>query len=161
MFNQPQAEHRWLEQLVGSWDFSHVCQTPDGADHESHGKMTCRMLGGLWLIAESQGTTPSGEEWSSIMTVGYDPAEGVYIGTFVGSMMAHLWPYRGSLDGSGQRLPLESRGPKFMGEGTCSYRDTLVIVDARQWDMLSEFQDDQGRWQQFMTGRHVRSGQSG
>jgi hypothetical protein len=157
MFTEPQQEHRWLDQLVGSWKFEHDCQMPDGSKMTTHGTMTCRSLGGLWLICESSGSSPEGGTWSSIMTLGFDPAQNQYIGTFIGSMMAHLWPYRGVVDASGKRLPLQSEGPKFDGSGMGTYRDTIEIVDADTWLLISEFQSDDGKWQPFMSGKHMRS----
>lgn len=156
MFAEPQQEHRWLDQLVGSWKFEHDCQMPDGSNLTTHGTMTCRSLGGLWLICESSGCSPGGGAWSSIMTLGFDPTQNQYIGTFIGSMMAHLWPYRGVVDASGKRLPLQSEGPKFDGSGMGTYRDTIEIVDADTWLFTSEFQSDDGKWQQFMSGKNTR-----
>jgi hypothetical protein len=157
MFTEPQQEHRWLDQLVGSWKFEHNCQMPDGSKVTTQGTMACRSLGGLWLIGESSGCSPEGGAWSSIMTLGFDPAQNQYIGTFIGSMMAHLWPYRGVVDASGKRLPLLSEGPKFDGSGMGTYRDTIEIIDADTWLLTSEFQSDDGTWQPFMSGKHTRS----
>ncbi len=89
MFAKPQQEHQWLEQLFGQWTFEHECQMPDGSKSTTQGEMTCRSLGGMRLICESSGESPDGGEWSSIMTLGFDPAINQYVGTFVGSMMAN------------------------------------------------------------------------
>jgi hypothetical protein len=157
MFDKPQAEHQWLDQLVGQWKFEHDCQMPDGGKSITHGTMTCRSLGGLWLIGESSGQSPDGGAWSSVMTLGFDPALKQYVGTFIGSMMAHLWPYHGTLDATGKRLPLNSEGPKFDGKGMGKYRDTIEIVDPDTWLLVSELQSDDGKWLQFMSGKHTRS----
>lgn len=157
MFAKPQSEHHWLDQLIGEWDFEHRCQMPDGTASTAPGRMTCRSLGGLWLIAESSGESEEGGGWSSVMTLGFDPAQNRYVGTFVGSMMTHIWPYRGSLDASGKRLPLWSEGPKFDGSGIGEYRDTIEIIDADTWHFSSELLADDGQWVKFMDGRHVRA----
>lgn len=155
MFSQPQMEHQWLDRLVGTWSFEHECTMPDGATNRAEGTIKCRSLGGLWLICESSGGSPD-EGCSSIMTLGFDPAKNQYVGTFIGSMMAHLWPYHGVLDATGQKLPLESSGPKFVGEGTCKYRDTIEIVDRETWLFTSDVQSDDGGWVPFMFGKNVR-----
>ncbi len=157
MFAKPQSEHKWLEQLIGNWTFEHNCQMPDGSQATTRGAMTCRSLGGMWLICESSGQSPDGGAWSSIMTLGFDPAQSQYVGTFIGSMMANIWPYRGVLDATGKRLPLDSEGPAFVGTGTCKYRDTIAIIDNDHWLFTSEFQSDEGKWVQFMSGKHARS----
>ncbi len=156
MFAKPQSEHQWLEQLMGNWKFEHDCQMPDGTTSKARGTMACRSLGGLWVICESSGDSSEDEPWSSIMTLGFDPAQGNYVGTFVGSMMANIWSYRGKLDASGKRLTLDTEGPRFDGEGTCKYRDTIEIVDTDHWRMGSELQTDDGTWVRFMNGEHTR-----
>jgi hypothetical protein len=155
MFAKPQSEHQWLNQLLGNWTFEHACSMPDGTTTRTPGTMTCRSLGGLWLICESCGQSSEGS-WSSIMTIGFDTAVNQYVGTFIGSMMANIWPYHGVLDDAGKKLPLESKGPKFVGEGTCKYRDTIEIVDANNWLFTSEFQSDDDSWVQFLSGNHSR-----
>ena len=157
MFAEPQSEHRWLAQLVGKWAFEHACEMPDGQTSSTRGEMHCRMLGGLWLICESAGESAEGGAWTSIMTLGFDPAQGCYVGTFVGSMMANIWSYRGGLDASGKRLPLDTQGPTFDGTGTCRYRDTIEIEHGDQWLFTSEMQNGDGQWVKFLDAKHVRA----
>ncbi|QDV40365.1 hypothetical protein Enr13x_01710 [Stieleria neptunia] len=156
MFAKPQAEHAWLDQLIGDWTFDHDCQMPDGNTSTASGNMTCRSLGGLWLVCESSGDAPDSGPWSSIMTLGFDPVKDQYVGTFVGSMMANLWLYHGILDANQKRLVLETLGPSFDGSGTCNYRDTIEITDGDHWLMTSSLQADDGEWVPFMTGKHTR-----
>lgn len=155
MFAKPQSQHQWLEQLIGHWSFEHTCQMPDGSTSKTPGTMTCRSLGGLWLICESSGQSDEGN-WSSIMTIGFDPTKAQYVGTFIGSMMANIWSYHGVLDTTGKRLPLESEGPKFVGTGTCKYHDTIEIIDKDNWLFTSEYQSDDGDWVPFLSGKHWR-----
>jgi hypothetical protein len=157
MFGKPQKEHQWLDQLVGQWRFEHECQMPDGSSSTTSGEMTCRSLGGLWLVCESTYQSPDGGGWTSIMTVGFDPTQNQYVGTFIGSMMPNIWPYHGVLDSTGKRLPLNSEGPKFDGSGIGKYRDTIEIVDENTWLFTSELQADDHTWVQFLNGRHTRS----
>ena len=157
MFAKPQPQHHWLDQLIGNWKIEHHCEMPDGSRSKTDGKMHCRSLGGMWLISESEGVSPEGEAWSSIMTVGFDTVLQRFVGTFVGSMMSNVWHYQGDLDESQRRLPLECEGPKFDGAGTCQYRDTIEIVDANRWLFTSEFQNDDGQWYKFLNGIHTRA----
>jgi len=106
------------------------------------------------LICESIGQ--SGEAgWSTIMTLGFDPTKNHYGGTFIGSMMTNIWPYHGVLVETGKRLPLESEGSKFVGEGICKYRDTIEIIDQENWLFTSEYQSDEGLWVPFLSGNHI------
>ena len=155
MFAKPQKEHQWLDQLVGKWDFEHNCEMPDGSHSTANGKMTCRSLGGMWLICESSGDSPDGS-WASIMTLGFDPIKNQFVGTFIGSMMANIWPYHGVLDATGKRLPLYSEGPKLDGSGSCKYRDTIALIEADSWLFISEFESGEAEWHQFMVAKHTR-----
>lgn len=155
MFAKPQQEHQWLDQLIGQWKFEHDCEMPDGTKSNTSGTMKCRSLGGMWLICESSGESRDGQ-WSSIMTLGFDLAQSQFVGTFVASMMANIWPYHGVLDEAAKRLPLYSEGPKFDGSGVGKYRDTIEIVDADTWLFTSELQLEDASWQQFMVAKHTR-----
>ena len=56
-----------------------------------------RSLHGLCVVAE--GEMPGGGAATSIMTLGYDRRCHRYVGTWVGSMMTHLWDYEAKLAG--------------------------------------------------------------
>jgi len=127
---------------------------PDMPPQKNQGKMTCRSLGGLWFLTEGQAAGPDGELWSSIITLGYDPKQQRYIGSFIASMMTHLWHYSGVL--TGNRLVLDTEGPKFDGSGMGKYRDIIEIIDKNHWKLSSEMLLDDGRWQAFMSSDNRR-----
>lgn len=157
MFAKPQAEHQWLERLTGEWRFVHECQTgPDQPPQRSEGQMSGRMLGGLWLLLEGSGQTPEGDAWMSQFTLGFDTASKRFVGTFVASMISHLWIYQGNLTDDGRELVLEVEGPRMDGPGTALYRDTFESVDADHWVLKSEISGTDGQWISFMTGHHHR-----
>jgi hypothetical protein len=157
MFAKPQAEHEWFTGLSGEWAFENECiMGPDAEPTKTTGKASIRMLGGLWLVIECSGLTPESGGWSSIMTVGYDPARMKYTGTFIGSMMTHLWIYEGQLDEGGRALTLEVEGPKFDGTGMTRYHDIIEKVDADHWILRSRILNDDGTWTQFMESHHRR-----
>jgi hypothetical protein len=157
MFAQPQAEHQWFRELLGNWEFSHQCATgPDSPPHTATGKVAVRTLGGLWYLLESSGEVPEGGSWTSLMTLGFDPQRNKYVGTFIGSMMTHLWVYDGQLDASGKILTLDVEGPRFDGSGMVRYQDILEIVSSDHWTLRSHVLGDDGQWQPFMEGHHRR-----
>src|SRR3546814_8051855 len=98
MKTEPQQEHRWLEQLLGEWTVTSD-MTPDGG---SPWVERVRSLDGLWIVAEGEGEMPGGGAATTLMTLGYDPRRQRYVGTWVGSMMIHMWVYEGHLDDSGR-----------------------------------------------------------
>ena len=99
---EPQTEHQWLSKLVGEWTYESECSMgPDQPQMKSGGREVVRSLGGLWTVGEGQGAMPGGGTFDTIMTLGYDPQTKRFVGTFVVSIMTHLWLYsRGSLDAS-------------------------------------------------------------
>lgn len=77
-----------------------------------------RSLGGLWYVAESEGTMPGGGTATMMLTLGYDPLKKRYVSTWIGSMMSYLWISEGSVDASGNVLTLDSVGPNMAVPGT-------------------------------------------
>lgn len=157
MFDQPTKEHQFFEDLMGEWTFEHKCDAMgDQSPSSTTGKAIAKSYGGLWLIIECAGNAEPMGEWFSQFTLGYDPKKKCYQGTFVGSMMSHLWLYRGHVDATGKRLTLNVEGPRMAGEGLANYQDIFEIVDRDYWILRSQIQGDDGTWTQFMEGHHRR-----
>jgi hypothetical protein len=122
MHEQPQKEHQWLQKLLGEWTVeSEAVMEPGKPPAKAKGSERVRSLGGLWVVAEGQGEMPGGGAATTILTLGYDPKKKRYVGTWVGSMMTHLWVYDGALDEGGSVLRLDAEGPAFIGEGMANY----------------------------------------
>ena len=156
MFAKPQKEHVWLEQLVGDWAVESECITgPDQAETNSYDLQGRSMLG-MWVMLEGSGDMPETGKWFHLMTLGYNPQQEAYIGTFLGSMMTHMWLYKGKLDAAGTTLTLDTNGPTFDGRGTTNYQDSFEIVNPDHWIMRSQMQMEDGSWNLFMTAHHRR-----
>ena len=118
---------------------------------------TVRSLGGLWVIGEGQGEMPGGGS-STIITVGYDPNKKQYVGTFIGSMMANLWVYEGTMDASGAVLTLEAEGPDMADPGKIpKYRDIVGFRNNDHRLLTSQILRDDGEWHEFMTAHYRRT----
>ena len=155
---EPTKEHQWLQRLVGEWTFEGECQM--GADQppsKSTGKESVRSLGGLWTIGEGEGDTPDGGACKSIMTLGYDPATKKFVGTFIASVMTHLWPYSGTLDASQKVLTLDSEGPSFTDDGTfAKYQDIIEFITDDHRTLSSQYVGPNGEWIPFMKAHYRR-----
>jgi Protein of unknown function (DUF1579) len=91
------------------------------------------------------------------MTLGYDPRTKRFTGTWVGSMMTHLWVYDGALDAEERVLTLESDGPSMAGDGTMTrYRDAIELKSDDHRTLTSSVLADNGRWLEFMTASYRR-----
>lgn len=158
MFGEPQKEHAWLQKLVGEWTYESDCfMGPGEPNQKFKGRQTVSALGGFWIIGEGTGEMPGGGEASTRITIGYDPAKGRYVGTWVGSMMPNLWTYEGEVDASGKVLTLESVGPSFAGDGTTStYQDIFEWKDDDTHLFRSRVQQPDGTWNQFMVAEYKR-----
>lgn len=158
MMAEPRKEHRWLERLVGEWSYeAEAVMAPGQPPEVSRGTESVRSLGGLWIVGEGRGECPGGGPAHTLLTVGFDPEAGRFVGTWVGSMMTHLWRYDGWLDEAGKVLTLESEGPSFSGDGaTAKYRDTTEFDGPGRRVQASEVLGGDGRWTRFMTARYQR-----
>ena len=158
-------EHRWLHQLVGEWRVeggTYNMGADGGSGEMPPGTDTVRKLGDAWLICDGRSQMPASEGGGTTltqMTLGYDPAKGHFVGTFIGSMMNHLWVYRrGTLDAARRALTLEAEGPAFAGPpgSMAQYRDTIEIIGPDERLLYSEVQGTDGQWTRFMTMRYRR-----
>lgn len=158
MMAKPQEEHRWLEKLVGEWTYESECDMGPGKPREKFkGTESVRSIGGLWTMGEGRGEMPGGDTGIMIMTLGYDPQKKRYVGTFLGSMMTHLWIYDGELDPSKRVLTLSAEGPSFAGDGTMSkYHDVIEFKTDDHRVLSSSVQGADGAWQEFMTAHYRR-----
>jgi Protein of unknown function (DUF1579) len=154
---KPQTQHQWLDKFVGEWISECECQMgPDQPPSKTQGTEIVRSIGGLWIMAEGQMKCPDGDNATSIMTLGYDPQSQRYVGTFIASMMTHLWLYNGSLDAAGKVLTLDSEGPNFNQSAMAKYQDIIEFVNDDHRIMTSQLLGDDGTWHQFMTAHYRR-----
>ncbi|MDQ1081068.1 DUF1579 domain-containing protein [Pseudoroseomonas cervicalis] len=151
---EQRAEHRWLMRLLGEWDSTGQCTAgPDTS--EMRGRESVRALGEVWVLCEGEGEMPGGGQAQMLMTLGYDPAQGCFLGTFTGSMMTHLWTYRGQLQGD--TLVLDTEGPDFQG-GTARYQDIIRLEGDDTRHMTSRMALPDGSWQEVMRSTFRRRG---
>ena len=152
-------EHRWLEQLVGDWTYENESSCgPDQPAQKFTGTERVRSMGGVWVVAEGEGRMPDGGTGQMLLTIGYNPKTKRYMGTWIGSMMHHLWVYDGFLDETGRILTLESQGPSFTDPAkTDTYRDIIEIVGPNTRTLASKMRNDKGEWTAFMQATYTRA----
>ena len=156
---EPRAEHAWLEQLVGEWETEMEASMGPGQPPVTHtGTETVRSLS-VWVVCDGTTAMPGGGAARSVMTLGFDPARGKFVGTFVGSMMTNLWLYEGELDAAGRVLTLDAEGPSFADPAKAAkYKDAIEVVSPSHRVMTSRFLGDDGQWHLFMTAHYRRRG---
>jgi hypothetical protein len=79
------------------------------------------------------------------------------VGTWIGSMMSHLWVYDGALDAAERVLTLDAQGPDMAGTGKMAqYRDVMEVESDDHRVLTSHALGDDGKWHRFMTAHYRR-----
>jgi hypothetical protein len=156
---KPTKEHTWLQQLIGDWTYEHDMPSEDGKPAEKvRGTERFRAIGEVWVQGESHGPMPGGgDESVSLMTLGFDPAKGRFVGSWVGSVITHFWVYDGELSADGRSLALLSEGPAMDGSGTIApYKDIITFVSDDHRTLTGNHQTPDGAWHEFMIMHYRR-----
>ena len=140
MKTEPQQEHHWLQQLVGEWTYeAEATLEPGKPPSKCGGSERVRSLGGLWIVAEGQGEMPGGGPATTVLTLGYDPQQRRYVGTWIGSMMTH------------------AEGPHMAAEGKMAqYKDVIEFKSDDHRVLTSHMLGEDGEWHGFMTANYRR-----
>ncbi len=155
---EPQQEHAWLQQLVGEWTFEgEATMAPGQPPHRFKGTTRVRPLGGLWIMMEGHGQMPDGTPVTTMLTLGYDSQRKRFVGTWVDSLMTHMWVYDGALDAAGKVLTLDTEGPGMAGDGkTAKFREIIEVHNDEHHVLSSQTLGEDGAWHRFMTARYRR-----
>jgi Protein of unknown function (DUF1579) len=155
---EPTPEHQYLLQLVGDWDLESECKLgPDQPPSKSTGTQSTRALGSFWTLGDMDTAGPHNSRMKSLITLGFDPQRGKFVGSFVSSCMTYHWLYEGYLDDQQRILTLEAEGPSFAGDGSMAkYQDIIEVIDQDTYLFRSQYQNGDGRWTEFMRGKHTR-----
>lgn len=159
MKTEAQKEHRWLQRLVGDWIAEgEASMGPDQPTQKWEIPERVSSVGEVWVQCVAQGDMPGCGPATTVMTLGFDPARKHFVGTFIGSMMTHLWVYEGDLDASGEQLTLRAEGPDCSGNGRMAqYRDVITFKGDDQRLLTSYMQGENGEWTEFMTASYRRT----
>jgi hypothetical protein len=153
---EARPEHAWLHRLLGDWRVESVDEGAGSTD--SDWMETVRPIGDVWVVAEGRGSMPDGSEATMVITLGFDPRVGRYVGSWIGSMMTQLWVYDGELDADGTTLTLYADGPDFEDPGTTRrYRDVIALEGDDRRALRSALLAPDGTWKEFMTMRYRRA----
>lgn len=128
---QVSDEHKLLHKDVGTWDATMKIFPQEGAEPiESKGTEKNELLqGGMWLVSRFSGEI-FGMPFSGMGTVGYDPIDKKYVGTWVDSISPHLTVLKGEYDAAKKTMTSIAEGRDFeTGQVTQSKHITRFIDD--------------------------------
>jgi hypothetical protein len=151
---EPTREHRWLQKFVGDWTYDmEMPAEPGQPAQKMHGTEHVRAIGQIWIQGEGTNPMPDGSPATTQLTLGFDPSKGRFVGSWLGTMMAHLWVYDGELSADGNTLTLKSEGPSFTeANKRANYRDVFEFKNNDTLRTLTaSVQGEDGQWTQFMT----------
>jgi hypothetical protein len=97
--SQLSDEQKLLQKDVGTWDAAvKLWPVPNAKPIESKAVEKNELLpGGLWLVSRFDGDF-GGMKFAGIGTVGYDPVEKKYVGTWIDNMTPHLTVIKADYD---------------------------------------------------------------
>lgn len=144
------------EQLLGEWTVTSKDSTGSGEDSEPWIE-SVRSMHGVWIVCEGRGIMPGGSPGQTLMTLGYNPETKRYLGTWIGSMMTHMWIYNGVIEDDGKTLALNCEGPDFENPGrSARYQDRITLVDANRRTLTARVQTENGDWKEMMSAEYHR-----
>jgi len=100
---KPGKEHELLKQFVGKWDVTgKFFMDPDQPPLEIKGTDTAKMdMNDFWLLGHFKGDF-LGKPFEGRSVMGYSPTKKKYVGSWVDSMMPHLFVNEGDADEAGK-----------------------------------------------------------
>ncbi|MGP1346527.1 MAG: DUF1579 domain-containing protein [Phycisphaerales bacterium] len=155
---KPTEQHLWLQQFIGEWTYAGACEMEPGQVWKFEGTESVRAIGPFWILAEGKGTCPEGKPATMILTVGYNPKNSEFVGSWIGSMMDHLWNYRGWLNDSKTTLTLEAEGacPMASDNKIRKFQDITEFKSKDHRVFMSRMQQDDGSWKELMRAEYRR-----
>lgn len=109
-------------------------------------------------MATGHGEIPAGTAATTVLTLGYNPQTQRYVGTWIGSMMTHLWVYDGEVDAEEKTLTLNSDGPDMVTEGgMAKYKDVVELRDDDHRVLTSYRLGADGQCNQIMQADYRRA----
>ncbi len=156
---EPRMEHEWLRQLVGIWAIESECtMQSDNVPKKLKGIESVISIGNFWIQGEGHGEMPGCDAMADmVITLGYDPGKQCFVGTWIGSMMPHLWIYQGSLDTDKNILTLHSEGPSCHDVNKLAkFTDIIEIKSSNHRTLTSLMQGENGAWHTLITTSYQR-----
>jgi hypothetical protein len=147
----PLKEHELLEKFVGEWESEgEAFMAPGQPPTKLKGVESSRMIGGFWFVAQIKSTLPD-FPYEQILTIGYDPAKGKYIGTLIDSMTSHVWQFEGTFDATGNILTWQTEGPVPSPKTPSKFREVTELKSPNHKVFTSSILGPDGSWNTLMT----------
>ena len=139
---EPTAEHGALMETVGTWNVDCTYFMGPGEELKVQATETVEAVGGFWTVSLFQ-SEMMGAPFTGRCTMGFNPKSGKWIGTWIDSMMPHMYVMEGEYDAEGKVLTLLSDGPAPGSGDLTQYRSMVERLDDgnRRFEMFVTLPD--------------------
>jgi len=129
-YSTPGAEHKALEQFVGTWDTTvKMWMAPGAPPQESSGTSENKMtLGGRFLEQHYEGKFMD-QPFTGMGYTGYDLYKKRYVGNWMDSMGTSIMSSTGKADPSGKTMTFTGMMDDPMAKKTQPFKETIKVVD--------------------------------
>lgn len=129
-YSTPGAEHKNLEQFVGTWDTTNkMWMDPNAPAQETKGVAENKMaLGGRFLEQHYEGTFMN-QPFTGMGYTGYDLYKKQYVGTWMDSMGTTIMNTTGTADPSGKTITFTGTMDDFTTGKKANFKEVVTVVD--------------------------------
>ena len=129
---EPTPEHESLLGVVGTWTVDCTYFMAPGEPMKVQAKETIEALGRFWTVSLFESDF-MGLPFAGRATTGFDPKRGKWVGTWVDSMMPHMFVMEGERDAESGIVTMHCDGPAPMTGDMVPYRSTTEnLADGRR-----------------------------
>lgn len=126
---KPTAEHKALEALMGEWDMvTRAWVSPTAAPIEMKATVKKSMdMGGRFLREDVTGADPTGQPYTGVGYLGFDPGAKQYQGVWISSNNAAMIVYSGKANPDGKSFAFTGRESDPTGGAALDFKMTVTI----------------------------------
>lgn len=147
-------QHMWLKKFVGEWEMTAVTHM-EGMKDTSTGTEKVTPIGDFWVVAQADAAFMD-MTYKSVLTLGYNPESGKYIGTWIDSFTNFMWKYEGTVNEAGTTLSLNTEGAMEPGGEVTKFREVTEFKNDDHRVFTSSMLGPDGEWTKIVTVNYRR-----
>ena len=163
---QPGENHKYLEELVGSWSYQvKFWMVPGAPANESTGESVCKsVFGGRYFLTDASGKMEmpdsSGQmkqiEFKGMSTDGYDNVKQKFVSAWIDNMGTGIVTSEGTYDPATKTITYHTEEEMMPGVKT-QVRETLKFIDHNH-HLLEWYENHDGQEAKIMEISYTRKG---
>lgn len=158
-YSTPNENHKVLDQLVGSWDYTVEWKmSAESPAEQSTGSTENAWIMDGRFIQENVTGTYNGQPFTGISIIGYDNIAKAYNTIWFDNMATGIMKGAGQYDAASKTLTEQGEMSCPMTEGNRGYRAVTTFVDADKYTYETFMADDKGQEFRSMLITYTRKG---